>query len=226
MRAQLDVLSLVTGQLCIALGLHPEYPAKLSGLGPGAFEIPTIPSLKGQLMSTIDKLPLMDVSDSLISTAKAVERLANDPDLAEAAGAAKDGLVAMKDAAQSMSEDVKALTADLRQLIRDIDAQVTPVADDMRGTMADARRLINNADGQVEPLVTQIRDALSAAENAIVNADEALAHAAAATAQNSELRVELARVLKDLAGAARSIQGLADYIERHPEALLRGKGGD
>ena len=30
-------------------------------------------------------------------------------------------------------------------------------------------------------------------------------------------------LLKELTGAARSIRGLADYLERHPEALLRGK---
>jgi paraquat-inducible protein B len=32
-------------------------------------------------------------------------------------------------------------------------------------------------------------------------------------------------MLKELAGAARSIRVLADYLERHPEALLRGKPG-
>ena len=32
-------------------------------------------------------------------------------------------------------------------------------------------------------------------------------------------------MLKELAGAARSIRVFADYLERHPEALLRGKSG-
>jgi paraquat-inducible protein B len=226
MRAQLDVLSLVTGQLCIALSLKPNAPANLRGVDTGYFEIPTVPSLKDQVLSTLDQLPLKDISDSVISTARAVERLANDPALGEAAGAAKDGLVAMKDAAQSLREETKALGADLRQLVNDIDSQVKPVAEDLRGTMADTRRLINNLEGQVDPLASQVKDALATASDAITNADAALAHAAGAMSENSEVRVELGRALRDLAAAARSIEALADYLERHPEALLRGKGGD
>jgi len=38
--------------------------------------------------------------------------------------------------------------------------------------------------------------------------------------------VNLASMLEELAAAARSIRGLADYLERHPEALVHGKGGE
>jgi paraquat-inducible protein B len=31
-------------------------------------------------------------------------------------------------------------------------------------------------------------------------------------------------VLKELGSAARSLRIMADYLERHPEALIRGKG--
>lgn len=45
---------------------------------------------------------------------------------------------------------------------------------------------------------------------------------------NTRLSVEALgnfnRTMIDLGGAARSFQGLSDYLERHPEALLRGKG--
>jgi paraquat-inducible protein B len=32
------------------------------------------------------------------------------------------------------------------------------------------------------------------------------------------------QVLKELTGAARSIRVMADYLERHPDALIYGKG--
>jgi paraquat-inducible protein B len=32
-------------------------------------------------------------------------------------------------------------------------------------------------------------------------------------------------LLKELTGAARSIRVFADYLERHPDALLRGRSG-
>jgi len=45
------------------------------------------------------------------------------------------------------------------------------------------------------------------------------------TAPGSPVRYELVNALKELAGAMRSMRVLADYLERHPEALVQGKGG-
>lgn len=42
---------------------------------------------------------------------------------------------------------------------------------------------------------------------------------------DSRLGYEVLRTLRDVADAARSLKALADYLERHPDALLRGKGG-
>jgi paraquat-inducible protein B len=36
---------------------------------------------------------------------------------------------------------------------------------------------------------------------------------------------ELPRALRDLREASRSVKLLTDYLERHPEALVRGKQG-
>jgi paraquat-inducible protein B len=35
---------------------------------------------------------------------------------------------------------------------------------------------------------------------------------------------EMKRALEELSDAARSIRSLSDYLERHPEALIKGKG--
>lgn len=43
--------------------------------------------------------------------------------------------------------------------------------------------------------------------------------------EGSPISVELRRALGEVTGAARSLRVLADYLERNPEALLRGKGG-
>jgi paraquat-inducible protein B len=43
--------------------------------------------------------------------------------------------------------------------------------------------------------------------------------------EGSPISVELRRSLNEVSGAARSLRVLTDYLERHPEALLRGKGG-
>jgi paraquat-inducible protein B len=40
---------------------------------------------------------------------------------------------------------------------------------------------------------------------------------------DSPVRIELLKTLNEFAAAARSVRVLADYIENHPEALVRGK---
>jgi paraquat-inducible protein B len=44
-------------------------------------------------------------------------------------------------------------------------------------------------------------------------------------APNSVLAADLANTLQEVSRAARAVRVLADYLERHPEALLRGKSG-
>ena len=43
---------------------------------------------------------------------------------------------------------------------------------------------------------------------------------------NSVQSQELDSTLQEVSGAARSLRVLADYLQRHPEALLRGKEGE
>ncbi|HYN79523.1 MAG TPA: MlaD family protein [Lamprocystis sp. (in: g-proteobacteria)] len=43
--------------------------------------------------------------------------------------------------------------------------------------------------------------------------------------ENSPLYIEMQRMFQEFTATARSLRGLADYLERHPEALLKGKAG-
>jgi paraquat-inducible protein B len=54
-------------------------------------------------------------------------------------------------------------------------------------------------------------------------AESTLASIEGVTADNSPLQYELTRALKNLSDAARALGHLAESLERHPEALIRGK---
>ncbi|MBR1945359.1 MAG: MCE family protein [Alphaproteobacteria bacterium] len=43
--------------------------------------------------------------------------------------------------------------------------------------------------------------------------------------EDSRTMMDLNKMLRDFSSAAQSLRNWADYLERHPEALLRGKGG-
>lgn len=79
-------------------------------------------------------------------------------------------------------------------------------------------RTLAEVTPQVAPLVAQLRETANAADEAALAASKTLN--GDATRQN-----DLPSALRELTDAARSIRVLADYLDRHPEALIRGKGG-
>jgi len=83
-------------------------------------------------------------------------------------------------------------------------------------TLKTANHLLKNVDGTVAPEITAT---LKEAQGAMKNAKEVLG-------QDSPLQSDLGNTLLELSRAAKSVSALVDYLERHPEALLRGKPGD
>ena len=66
------------------------------------------------------------------------------------------------------------------------------------------------------PAVDQLDETLEAGERALTSAVGQIQG-------NSELIYELTSTLEELQGATRSLRIFLDFIERNPDALLRGK---
>jgi paraquat-inducible protein B len=67
---------------------------------------------------------------------------------------------------------------------------------------------------------------LVSARGTLVTAQGTLDNASNLTGPNSAQVQQLGSTLEEVSRAARSLRVLADYLERHPEALLRGKKGE
>jgi len=98
---------------------------------------------------------------------------------------------------------------DASKLVTRVDRQVDPVADDLKKTVRDIGKVARNADAKVAELTTGLDKTMSTARG-VISAD-------------APLIVELENTLKEIAAASRSLRQLADYLEQHPETLLRGK---
>ncbi len=100
---------------------------------------------------------------------------------------------------------------------------------DARRALQGIDRLAQNIDSQVVPAthatLEKLQGSLSSVDATLEKAQGTLVSIDDITAQGSPVRYELVNALKELAGAARSMRVLADYLERHPEALIQGKGG-
>ena len=60
----------------------------------------------------------------------------------------------------------------------------------------------------------------------MLDARRALGQADQALSADSPLEQDLQQSLKQLTRAAEALRSLAEYLDRHPEALLRGKQRD
>ncbi len=86
----------------------------------------------------------------------------------------------------------------------------------LRDTLASANTLVKQLDGQLIPEVQQ----------AVKDAQRTLGAATDALADDGRLQSNARGTLQEVDRAARSLRTLSDYLQRHPESLLRGRPGD
>jgi paraquat-inducible protein B len=206
LRAQMVPQSLVTGKLIIELNVHTDAPAVKAPIDRNSFvanldyeEIPTIPSTLSKLEGFMAKLNLEELNKRLISILTSADRILKNPDI---------------DAGIS---ELKAALTDARGLVQNVNDKVDPLADNLNGTLTDARQLVNHVDERVDPISQSLDQTLESVDTAFKSIDEL-------AGKDSPTRAELDNTLNEIARAARSVRILAEYLEQHPEALIKGKG--
>ncbi len=219
-RAQLQLQSFVTGQLFVALDFLPDSPAQLVGRAPEDYlEVPTIPSPLEALTKSLERLPLRKLANEAVRAVKGIADLVNSPE--------------MKNILHNLDTTVE----DIDRLVNNVDAQVKPRASSAEETLADARTtltrvhsalsdaqdLLQGVDTQVEPIAASVEETLAEARATLQRAQKTLADVDGMIAARSPTRYRINETLNEVERAARSIRVLADELERHPEALLRGK---
>ncbi|MGH6993811.1 MAG: hypothetical protein ACRED8_02300, partial [Caulobacteraceae bacterium] len=70
----------------------------------------------------------------------------------------------------------------------------------------------------VAPLIAELRRAASEADSAAAAANRLIG--GSPEAQDSDLP----SLIRELSWTSRSVRALADYLEEHPESLIKGKG--
>jgi paraquat-inducible protein B len=230
LRAQLEMQSIVTGQLQIALDLHPDEPAKFTGIDKTVMEIPTIPTPLQELAKKLESLPLEQIVNNVNSAFDGIAKLANSPELKESIANLNIALKDVQTLVRNVDGQVKPLSAgvsdtlrDAQKLIRNADSQVSSVGTNLNEAIGDGRKLIRNVDGSVESIKVTVNGTLATATSALEEARKLIQDLEGAAREDSTLMYRLNETLREVGKAARSLSTLTDYLERHPEALLGGK---
>jgi len=223
LRAQLETQSILTGQLQVSLDLIPDKPAKFVGADPRYPEIPTVPAPLQELAKKIEKIPIEQIFEKLLSAIEGIEKVTKSPELGEAI------------------QSVNLALGDIRKLAVDVDGQVGPLASNLNEMAKEMRGLAQNADAkvsglassldgvirkvdsQIDPLASSIDGTIKSAEATLTLAQKAIERIEGTVGEESPLVYELNKTLEEVSALARSIRVLSDYLQRHPESVLRGK---
>ncbi len=200
LKAQLDLESFVTGKLYINMDFHPEAPPTLLGLDGRYPEIPTIPSLKEEIRRTLQELP-----EKVIAVADGIARLVNSPE-------AQDSL------------------RDLDALLRSLATEVGPLTTSARSTLETARRAFSQGEktlamreGASAEMAASFTATMKKASDSLEQMRSTLGTYQRLAEPTGNLSHDLTQTLGQVDAAARSVRTLADYLELHPEAVLKGK---
>ena len=104
------------------------------------------------------------------------------------------------------------LTGDARKTVQSLDV-----------TLKSADKLLKNIDTTVVP---ETRLMMEDVRKTLDGANKALAEVKQTMSADAPLQVDLRDTLRELGRAAQSLRVLGEYLERNPEALLRGKKED
>lgn len=121
-----------------------------------------------------------------------------------------------------IADNVRALTAQLRRLASS--PQLRESITHLNRTLAALEKTARQAGPEVAPTLVSLRRT-AAQLRGIAKQIDTTAEAARRTlgATPAAPSGNVRQTLKELAGAARAIRSLANYLDRHPEALLHGR---
>lgn len=211
LKAQLGVESFVTGQLVVEFDFYPDIKPEYRAKAPPYPEIPTVPNNIQQLVEKVQRfvadiqenLDIQQLSKDIQSAAEGIAALANNEDLKRAL-AGLDSLV--NDAAlQRLPGKMDSTLADARQTLEAV-----------RRLSTDANADLGDLMAELKPAVSRLQDTLAAAESTLLAASEQLKG-------DTQLAYQLNGTLAEVEAASRALKIFLDYLDRHPEALLRGK---
>ena len=195
LRGQLAMESFVTGLLFVKLDLLPETPVRYVKEQDVTYdEIPTVPT------------PLEEVQT------RASQFLAklNEIDFVGIARLVGNTLQSIEKLASSPK---------LEAAIDNLDTTLIS----FRATADSLQRVAGGIDHNFDALSASLAQTATAATVSLQEARAQIASVGAGIEPDAPLIVDLRRALEEFAIAARSVRSLAEYLERNPGALVRGK---
>lgn len=230
LRAQLQLDSLVTGQLFINLDMIPGSPLTRVDIPSDYPQIPSITSGLAELTRTIEEIPLQLLAEKLMQSADGVQRFFNAPQLYNtieqletATALMNDVLTQLNTALPSLLDKVDTTLVRSHSTLTHIDKNLEKTFAEIEQTLTTARTTLEKIEDHVAPLADSFDRGIASFTQASNDVSIAMKQVEHLAGDDSLLLQQFSQTLQELNRALRSIGYLADEIERNPQMLLRGR---
>ncbi len=201
-RAQLESGNIITGQLLVILDRFPDAGAASIDWQEPYPVFPTVPKTIQQIKAKVARI--IDRMDKM-----PIEAIGRD---------LRDTIHGLKTIATSPEltrsvENLDAALVETREVMSALSEKVTP---QLEATLAEGQLMLSELRTRVTP---QLAATLDEARQAMANAGEILN-------TDSPLQNRMNSALDEITRASRSLRQLMDYLERHPESIISGKGSE
>ena len=263
LKGQLILQSFVTGSSTVQLDFFHGLGSAIRSDRTGYPEIPTVPSQFQQLTATVEKLPLEELANKLVSSLEGIEKTFHSPAIPNTLSSLDQTMQNLQQTVQNLQENLPVVVQGTHQTLQDIQAliqetqeQVSQAGSGFKATQTATRDVLKQFSTEAGSISTEIQKtarsmqrvfkrlqdivsqgkngflgqlsadlnmSFAAVKSTLEQTEKTLAALEDVTDDDSTLRFALTTTLKELSAAARSMRNLTDYLERHPEALLKGK---
>ena len=203
LRARLTMGNLLTGQLRITLDFFPETTAYYVSEDQER-EIPTLSSPLEEFSRALSRVQIDKIAEKLMLTLEGMNQILHSEELTGALSGIRHSINLVVELLEGMPQ----LRDDARRMLGSIDA---------------AAQLVGQ---EIPQWGNEFQGAWHRLAEAAKKAEQLFASTEKLAAPNSVTMQKVQQALQDLSDAARAIRALATTLERQPESLLRGKGGN
>lgn len=212
LRLQLQMTSMLTGRLFIEARFLPDTPINLVHRKGDYPQVPSVPSSVQAIQDTINKLlndfqkiPLEQLFNEILQTVQAVNSLVNSEETHATMTALNETVI------------------DLQQIVARLNSRSGRLTADLQHTLGQANRFLQTLNDHAGPLLVDTERTVQSANTTLLKMQSALSSVEDIGQQVTPVTYNINATLSELSRAARSLRVLTNYLERHPEALLRGK---
>jgi len=118
------------------------------------------------------------------------------------------------------SKDLQTVLANTGRTAASLDARLT----EMQSTLAAADKALGTVDQQAGLAGADMRATLASLRETMDRTQKSLDAIEGTMRGTDEARVTASQALQELSRTMQALRNLVDYIQTHPEAIVRGKG--